>query len=148
MQSLQYDTSGTGTLAVWPSVSASLSGSVSYDMVLSSDYGRQEEIVPLTLVNTPTSITPRLVFSFAKNLLPNYTGNYTVTFRERQGIPAIWGQLATPWVEYDALWSAASEPSTGTVLDTDRAWISGSDVPSFKEYTSPNETGNYTIYHL
>jgi len=150
MQSLQYGSSGTQTIAVWPEVTSSLASnpSASFDMTLSSDYSKAETTVELTLLNTPTSVTPRLVFSLNKAQLPAYTGNYTITIREQLDVPAIWGQIATFWTDYDKIWSSAVAPggTTSNTLDTDRAWISGSDVPTFSQYTSPDETGAYSIY--
>lgn len=148
MQSLQYALTGNQTIAVWPDVSSSLDPNLYYEMILSSDYGLQEEVIPLTLVNTPTSVTPRLVFSFSRALLPTFTGNYTIVIRERSGQVAIWGTLSILWKDYDALWSQNLDPGgSPTILDIDRAWVSGSDVPSYKQYTSPNESGAYIIYH-
>lgn len=151
MQSLEYGSTGTQTIAVWPDTTSSLSSnpSASFDMVLSSDYSKAETTVNLTLINTPTSVTPRLVFSLNKAQLPAYTGNYTITIREQLDIPAIWNQISTAWTNYDNLWSSAVAPGqTGaTTLDTDRAWVSGSDVPTFSQYTSPDETGAYSIYN-
>jgi len=149
MQSLEYATSGSQTIAVWPDlVTGNVNDpNVSFEMILSSDYGKQEAIVPLTLLNTPTSVTPRLVFSFLKSLLPNYTGNYTISIRQRDGIAAIWGSLNILWLDYDAFWSAGSDPSNAILIDTDRAWVEGNDVPTYTQYSSPDETGAYIIYH-
>ena len=151
MQSLEYGSSGTQTIAVWPDVTSSLASnpSASFDMVLSNDYSKAETTVELSLINTPTSVTPRLVFSLNKAQLPSYTGNYTITIREQLDVPAIWGQINVAWTDYDKLWSSATAPGQagGTTLDTDRAWVSGSDVPTFSQYTSPDETGAYSIYH-
>ena len=149
MQSLQYSTSGTTTIAVWPEVTSSLAGnaSASFDMVMTNDYGEQETTISLTLLNQPTSVTPRLVFSLNNSSLPTYTGFYTFTLRERVGVVSIWGQIQDTWQAYSQQWGAASAAGTGTALDTDRAWVSGSDVPSYTQYTSPTETGAYSIYH-
>ena len=149
MQSLQYASSGTQTIAVWPDVTSSLAGnpSASFDMVLVNDFGQQSTTVDLTLQNTPTSVTPRLVFSLNKAQLPPYTGNYTIKIREGLGSALIWGQANITWGNIQAQWNDSSFVSTPVELDIDRAWISGSDVPSFIQYTSPDETGAYSIYH-
>lgn len=149
MQSLQYASSGTQTIAVWPDVTSSLAGSpsASFDMVLVNDYGQQSTTVDLTLQNTPTSVTPRLVFSLNRSQLPSYTGNYTITIREGLGAGLIWGQTNITWGNIQAKWSDRNYEPILTVLEVDRAWVSGSDVPSFSQYTSPDETGAYNIYH-
>lgn len=149
MQSLQYATTGSQTIAVWPDITSSFSGnpSASFDMVLVNDYGEQSTTVDLTLQNIPTSVTPRLVFSLNKSQLPPYTGNYTITVRESLGSALIWGLTNVTWGDIQAKWSDSTFGGTPVELDTDRAWISGSDVPSFTQYTSPDETGAYSIYH-
>lgn len=149
MQSLQYASSGTQTIAVWPEVTSSLfsNPSASFDMVLTNDYGEQETTVNLSLLNIPTSVTPRLVFSLNKAELPSYTGNYTVNIRESLGSSLIWGEADITWGAIQAKWSDETFGGSPSVLDTDRAWVSGSDVPAFTQYSSPNETGAYSIYH-
>ena len=149
MQSLQYATTGSQTIAVWPDVTSSLAGnpSASFDMVLVNDLGQQSTTVDLTLQNTPTSVVPRLVFSLNKAQLPSYTGNYTITVREKLTEPLIWGQADITWTAIQAKWSNSGFGGTPTNLDEDRAWVSGSDVPTFTQYSSPDETGAYNIYH-
>ena len=149
MQTLLYNSTGTQTIAVWPDVTSSLASnpSASFDMVLSNDYSKAQTTVELDLLNTPTSVLPRLVFSLNRSQLLSYTGNYTITIREREGIPAIWGQINAAWTDYDALWSSPTLAGAATELDIDRAWVSGSDVPTFTQYSSPDETGAYYIYN-
>lgn len=151
MQSLEYGTTGTQTIAVWPEVTSSLAGqpTTTFSMTLSDDLGRQETDIILTLINTPTSILPRLVFQLQRSTLPQYTGNYTIQiFEAAATTAAIWGQINILWSAYDSKWSDRNigTPGTGTLLDTDRAWLVGSDVPTNTQYTSPDETGAYTIY--
>lgn len=149
MQSLQYATTGSQTIAVWPDTDPSFSTLAfnTYDLVIVNDYGQQSTTVDLTLQNIPTSVTPRLVFSLNKSELPSYTGNYTITLRETAGGALIWGTINQKWGEIQAKWSDNAFGGTPTPIDTDRAWISGSDVTSFIQYTSPDETGAYSIYH-
>lgn len=149
MQSLQYASSGSQTIAVWPDVTSSLAAnpSASFDMVLSNDLGKQSTTVDLTLQNTPTRVIPRLVFSLDQSQLPSYTGNYTITIRETLGSELIWGLTNAKWSEVDAKWSDSNYGGDITTLDIDRAWVSGSDVPTYTQYTSPDETGAYNIYH-
>lgn len=150
MQSLQYAPSGSQTIAVWPDTEAS-SVTNSFRMVLSSDYSKASTTVDLTLQNTPTRVIPRLVFSLNKSELPSYTGNYTITIQEAPATEVknfIWGQTDSSWSGIQARWSDQTYTGAGTYvdIDEDRAWVSGSDVPSFTQYTSPDETGAYSIY--
>ena len=149
MQSLNYGSSGVQTIAVWPEVTSSLASnpSASFQMTLDSDYSRASTNVNLTLINTPTSILPRLVFQLNRSELPSYSGNYTLTIKEQLAQNAIWSQINIFFSDYDQKWSSATfGGGQETTLDTDRAWVSGSDFPSFKQYTSPNETRAYSIY--
>lgn len=172
MQSLQYATTGSQTIAIWPDTPASSSSSP-FRMILSSDYDRSSTTVDLTLQNIPTSITPRLVFSLNKAQLPQYTGNYTLTLEEGGQIVTknlIWGTTDVTWTAIQAKWSDPTYSVGGaySAIEVDRAWISGSDVPSFLQYTtsssdtiyesgsvvpsptqylSPDETGSYITYH-
>lgn len=149
MQSLQYATSGTQTIAVWPDVTSSLAGnpSASFDMVLVNDYGQQLTTVDLTLQNIPTSVTPRLVFALNKAQLPPFTGNYTITVKETLSSSLIWGFTNITWGNIQAEYGDSNFGGNPIILDIDRAWVSGSDEPSFIQYTSPDETGAYSIYH-
>jgi len=149
MQSLQYASSGSQTIAVWPDndPNFTLISSASYDMVLVNDLGQQSTTVDLTLQNIPTSVTPRLVFYLNRSQLPSYTGNYTITITERVGADLIWGTANIKWSEIQAKWSDKTYGGSPVTLDVDRAWVSGSDVPTFTQYTSPDETGAYNIYH-
>jgi hypothetical protein len=150
MQSLQYATTGSQTIAVWPDNDPSFSNlsSASYDMVLVNDLGQQSTTVGLTLQNTPTSVTPRLVFSLNRSQLPSYTGNYTISILERVGTDElIWGNVDQTWGEIQAKWSDKTYGGLPQTLDIDRAWVSGSDVPTFTQYSSPDENGAYNIYH-
>ena len=151
MQSLQYAISGSQTIAVWPDTPAS-SATNSFRMLLSSDYDQSSTTVDLTLQNTPTRVVPRLVFSLNKAQLPSYTGNYTITIQEAPSTQVknfIWGQTDVTWKQIQAKWSDATFTGAGDFvsLDEDRAWISGSDVPSYTQYLSPDETGAYSTYH-
>ena len=148
MQSLTYDTSGTETIAVWPEVTSSFFNNplASFQMILSSDYGLQEQIVDLTLTEAPTPIHQRIIFTFDKADLPNYTGNYTFTIREEIPSNETWGTISETWASYDVKWSADVEPVLFTI-ETDRAWIQGNDEPTFTQYDVPATPGEYTIYH-
>lgn len=150
MQSFVYDTSGTETIAVWPDVTSSINTnpSASYDMVLSSDYGLQESIIQMTLNSVPTEVNPRLIFTFNKSDLPNYTGNYT--FNIREGIPISlnekWSAVDETWSTYSVRWDGTAETEY-TTIETDRAWLEGNDVPTFTQYDVPSTPGQYNIYH-
>lgn len=151
MQSLQYAITGSQTIAVWPDTPASSSAS-NFRMILSDDYDKSSTTIDLSLQNTPTRVIPRLVFSLNKSELPSYTGNYTITIQEGTTTVTknlIWGTTDQTWGEIQAKWGDATyQDSSGfSTIDIDRAWVSGSDVPAFTQYLSPDENGAYSTYH-
>jgi hypothetical protein len=127
----------------------------------------------MSLESVPTEVNPRLIFTFNKSNLPNYTGNYTFIIREVTPSPdpnigttwikadekwsvyqATWDEPAEDtwkvvdelWSEYPKRWIGSIAPAFSTI-ETDRAWIEGNDVPTFTEYNVPSTPGQYSIYH-
>lgn len=148
MQSLQYGT-GTQYINIWPEATSSYfsNPSGSFKLNYTQDYDQSSGSVSLTLLNTPSRVDPRLEFSLDKSTLPTYTGNYTITITEGLVERKIWGSTSTQYSLASWKWSDTG-PQTGiNTLDTDRAWVSGSDVPSFKQYVSPDEIGAYSTYN-
>ena len=100
------------------------------------------------LVNTPTTLNPRLTFNISASDLPANTGQYQVTLSEAELAAAqTWGGFAEKWILADTLWSQALGITGSRVIDHDRAWISGSNDPIFDNYISSNEQGYYTTYN-
>lgn len=169
MQNLNYGT-GSQIIAVYPEVSSSYfnNPSGSYTIELSQDWDRSVTIDNLELLNTPTRISPRLVFRVDRSSLPQYSGLYTVTVKESIVRRPKWGDTNVLWTDANWIWSQASASFDPRTLDNDRAYVSGSDIPSFlqyttssteyiyqsgsgddpiTQYTSSNEYGAYTTYH-
>jgi len=169
MQNLNYGT-GAQTIAVWPEVSSSYysNPSGSYQIELSQDWDRSTTTVQATLLNTPTRLTPRLIFSINRATLPEYSGLYTVVVKEGLTRRYKWGETNVLWTDADWTWSSQNVFSDPRTLDNDRAYVSGSDIPAFlqyttssteyiyqsgsgddpiTQYTSSNEYGAYTTYH-
>lgn len=148
MQSLQYGT-GTEYINVWPEITSSYVGnpSGSYFLNYIQDYDQSSGSVNLTLTNTPSRVDPRLQFSLNKSTLPQYTGNYTITVTEGIVGSVTWGSATVKFGQADWKWGDTNPTTRLRTLDTDRAWVSGSDVPSFTQYISPDEDGQYSTYH-
>lgn len=171
MINLYYSSSGTLPIAVYPEVTASsypintVSSSFSLEVV--QEYDRSSGSLDLTLINIPNKVTPRLVFSYNRNEVPQYSGQYNATVKETKLARRKWGTTHTQWSSATWKWSDVLSPSEVNVIDIDRAWVSGSDFASFDvytssssetiyesgssypavEYASPDETGAYTTYH-
>jgi len=79
--------------------------------------------------------------------LPSASGFYTLdVYRIVAKGPAIWNTFNTEWEMANTPWDSATYFELGEVLTTVRAYNSGSDVPVFTQYQSPNENGAYTTY--
>jgi len=150
MIQLYYRPSGSQTIAIWPEIDSIYYNNISGSFILdySQDLDRSSGSIDLTLQNTPDSVSPRLVFSLANANVPQFTGYYTVELFERIGARlATWGETTDTWIAADYTWNATTDIVSSRQLDTDRAWISGSDDSSFTQYASANEDGQYTTYH-
>lgn len=167
---LYFSNSGsTQTLTVWPETSASiaLQPSGGLDLRIVQDYDQSETIIPATLLNTPNSYTPRLIFSISTANVPAYGGLYSVELREFIQERPKWGTTNTKWTDANWRWSDASAKVGIRVIDTDRGTVQGTDTPitteylissseyiygsgveTILEYTGTDETGAYTTYHL
>lgn len=142
--------SGNQSIAIWPETDSIYfnNPSGSFSLSYSQDLDRSSGSIDLTLLNTPDSVTPRLVFSLPNNQVPQFSGYYTVTLKENltEGVKK-WGQETNTWTSAAFKWSDSSYIVNSRELDVDRAWVSGSDQPSFTQYVSADEDGTYTTYH-
>lgn len=142
--------SGNQSKAIWPETNSIYynNPSGSFSLSYSQDLDRSSGSIDLTLLNTPDSVTPRLVFSLPNNQVPQYSGFYTVTLKENltEGVKK-WGQESSTWTAASFKWSDSSYIVTSRELDEDRAWVSGSDGTSFTSYISSDEDGAYITYH-
>ena len=143
-----------GTLnyvAVYPDSASIYASNASgrYEIDWVSDYDKSSgSIDGITLVNTPTVTDPRLVLQISSSDVPEYTGNYTVTLQEYVSAPALtWVEAAVTFGAADFQWSSGGELNKRTI-DVERAWVSGSDVPSFNQYAGSPSQGQYSTYHL
>jgi len=144
---LYLGNSGTTTLTVWPEVSSSyFPGSGSLRLKVTDDYSEEVTYIPATLLNVPTQFTPRLIFSVTSSDVPAEGGQYTAVLQEYLEQSPIWGETQLTFGEADFTWSDTGISGIVT-LDTDRAFVQGTDTPAQTQYTSPDETGRYSIYN-
>jgi len=140
----------TNTISVYPE-----SGSIyfnnpsgSFVLELTQDYDQSVTEVEAALLNTPTEYNPRLTLQVSTTNVPSYTGLYTVKLIEKvttRNTP--WSGTHIKWMNAHTKWNTSGEINIERVLDTTRAFVSGSDVPVFKQYASPDETGAYITYN-
>jgi hypothetical protein len=148
MQSLQYGT-GTEYINVIPETTASYVGNPSGSFFLNyvQDYDQSSGSLNLALQNIPSRVDPRLKFTLDRSTLPTYSGFYSITVTEALVERKKWGTTNTKFSLANWQWSNSGPQTSINTLDTDRAWISGSDVPTFTQYISNNEVGQYQTYH-
>lgn len=165
-----FKTGLTNTISVYPE-----SGSIyfdnpsgSFEIELTQDYDQSVSTLSATLLNTPTQFSPRLTLQVLSNQVPSYTGLYSLELKEFLAQQLKWIEAHTIWSQTHRKWSQKDAIVGVRILDIDRAFVSGSDVPTFIQYTtssqeyiydcgsviptttqyvSPDETGAYITYN-
>ena len=161
----------TNTISVWPEQDAVYLNQPNqiFEIKLIQDYDQSTTVLEGVLINTPTPFSPRLILQVSSSDVPPYTGLYTFQLREAIRGPVTWGELDRLWKDIDVKWPDITIDKNIVLLDNDRAYVSGSDVPVFVSYTTSstetiyqsgsiipeptqyittNETGSYITYHL
>lgn len=132
----------TNVVAFYPDVPIT-PGVIQIKLSGSQDYDRSGSEF-LATVTSDSNITPWVIAEFNGALLPNATGLYTFEIYEiASGSSLVWNTTNTQWQLTNVLWNAGVAANK---LVTTRAWISGSDVPVFTQYESPDENGAYITY--
>lgn len=131
----------TNTVSIYPE-----SGSLyfdnpdgNYEIQLTQDYDQSVTTLDATLLNTPTQFSPRLTLQVTSNQVPAYTGLYSLVLKEYLAQHLKWSEANTIWSQTNRKWSQRDAISGERILDTDRAFVSGSDVPVFKQYTTSSQ---------
>lgn len=138
-----YKAGLNNTVSIYPE-SGSLyfdSPSGSFQIQLTQDYDQSVTTLDATLLNTPTQFSPRLTLQVTTNQVPSYTGLYTVELKEFLAQQLKWIEANTIWSQTNRKWSQKDSIVGERLLDIDRAFVSGSDVPVFKQYTT--SSGEY-----
>ena len=116
----------------------------------SQDYDRSSSVFD-AVVTSNVDETPYVIAEFPGLLLPNASGLFSYDVFElfvTSSAPLVWNLATTQWQLTTAIWNQASGSQTtiGDKLVSLRAFNSGSDVPVFTQYESPNENGAYITY--
>ena len=147
---LQLNVSSTAnSSAVYPDVTASIGTTqVILEFTQSYDFSTKSDVIA-TLINTPSSTNPWLVFQVSGSTLPTASGQYNVNiwqFTQASNL-LTWGTQNTLWAATANFWSGGGSYVKTALLSTDRAFISGSNqVPTYT-YLSPTDGGTYTTYN-
>ncbi len=147
---LQFNKSlATNSNAVYPDVPAPVGTTVllldftqSYDKSTTSN-------VQATLINTVGPSNPWLVFQLTGSSVPAPSGQYNISIYEaiQAATLGTWSTQATLWANTSNTWNGAASYVKGTLLSTERAFISGSNGYSITEYLLPANGGSYTTYN-
>ena len=147
---LQFDKSiNTNSNAIYPTVTASI-GTTSVILDFTQTYDKSQTLnVVATLLNTVGPSNEWLVFQITGSDVPAPTGQYDVSIYEYTLGPALgtWGTQATIWANTNTTWAGAQEFIKGTLLSTDRAWVSGSNGYDITQYLLPTNGGTYSTYN-
>lgn len=166
-----YKSGTTNTISVWPDNDATYIDQPNqvFEITLKQDYDQSTTVLEGVLINTPTAFNPRLVLQVSSSDVPPYTGLYSFQLTEALRGQTTWGEADFTWADAAFLWSNVPIDRNVILLDGDRAYVSGSDVPVFVSYTTSstetiyqsgsiipdptqyittNETGSYITYHL
>ena len=112
----------------------------------SQDYNRNTASFDGDLISNFDN-TDWAIAQISGSTLPSASGLYTFdVIRIIASGPAIWNTFNEQWQLADTPWDDAMYFELGEQLTTVRAYNSGSDVPVFTQYQSPNENGFYTTY--
>ena len=112
----------------------------------SQDYDRSSSVFD-AVVTSNVDETPYVIAEFSGSLLPSASGLFSYdVFELEVGAPLIWNLTNTQWQLTTAVWNTATGIVVGDKLVSLRAFNSGSDVPVFTQYESPNENGAYITY--
>ena len=89
--------------------------------------------------------TPYIIANFSGSVLPSASGQYNFDIFEAIAAQSlVWNTTNIQWQLANVSWDGA--PTKGDLISQERAIISGSDVPVFTQYESPNENGAYITY--
>ena len=145
-----YVSSSTNSSAVYPDVTASLGTTqVVLEFTQSYDYSTKGNVIA-TLINTPSSTNPWLVFQVSGSTLPTASGQYNVNIWEFTAATSgsvIWSMASSSWLAENITWGGQGVIAKTKLLSTDRAFISGSNSAPTYTYLLPANGGTYTTYN-
>lgn len=119
---------------------------VAYEFELVQDYDQKTTIVSATLINYPTEFSPRLTLQLPTNEVPDASGLYTFSLYEYLAQQIKWIEAHTIWAQTHVQWGESGRSGVRKI-EENRAFVAGTDTPTFTQYVSPDETGKYTTYN-
>jgi hypothetical protein len=141
MLQLNYNTS-SNVIAVIPEITGNYSGSIAVEF----KYDYLNDNVSHWATASVISNNNYLIANIPGHQLPTASGFYSVNFYDTTEVSTLtwatwstqWNLLSSSWVSY----SGSNVISTGSVIDIERAFVSGSNEVSINQYLS----GSNIIY--
>ena len=142
-----YTNVNTGSIAIWP-VTGSVTGST-FSMELTHDMDLASSSFSLSLTNTPNNLSKYYEFTYTGSAIPTASGQYTYNLQDNQGAGQLkWSQAASFFGTIQAKWnSVVTGSSLERTIDTGRAFVFGTNDPTFTNYITSNENGAYITYN-
>ena len=139
----------TNTNAVYPDVLAPTGTTqVLLDFTQSINKNTTSNIIA-TLANTVSAANPWLVIQLTGSSVPSASGQYDVNIYAftQGGTLGTWITQNTLWASTNNTWGGGSTFVKGTLLSTERAYVSGSNEYSVVQYQLPTNGGYYYTYN-
>ena len=139
----------TNTNAVWPDVEITSSIGPQLVVEFTQSYDNSLTSISANVLNSPgVEGQQYIVFQVDGVLVPNPSGQYDVNLFTLTGIQELtWEQASFFWSNANYLWANVADTTKGQLLATERAYVSGSNEQSIKQYVSPDENGTYITYN-
>ena len=145
-----YTNLETGSFLIWPeSGSSTLTGSGQseiYSMKLVDELDLTSGSFSVYLINNPTKLSEYLVLQYHSGSFPSASGQYTYTLFEDLGLAYKWIDANFTYGSATGTWGGLQSGSIGPI-DSGRAFVFGTNDPTFTNYTTNNESGSYITYY-
>lgn len=134
----------TGSIVVYPD---NLYTTSSYKLNLTQDINLHSGSLDVVKINNPNRLSTYLVLQYNGSNLPTGSGQYSYTLNLPDTIQAeIWGETTFTFGNANFKWGE-SATVTGSQLAEGRAYVYGTNDPTFNNYTTDNEQGSYITYY-
>lgn len=142
-----YTNVSTGSIAIWPATGSGTGAILSLELI--HDMDLVSSSFSLTLTNTPDNLSEYYRFNYSGSNIPTASGQYTYNLRDNLGSGQVrWFEAAQTFGASTYQWNNAFTASGVTQnIDTGRAFVFGTNDPTFTNYVSSNEQGNYVTYN-
>lgn len=135
----------TGSFVVWPESGSNQNAK--YRLQVTHSMNLASGSFPVYRINNPNNLSEYLVLqAYSGSGIPTASGQYDYNLSEADLFDYRWISASFTFGQADGTWGNGI--ATGSdLIDSGRLFVSGTNDPSFDEYTSDNEQGRYTTYY-